>query len=240
MNASLTFGRLLKRSFLLWFGGIWMLVGVPLLVAGLLAAAKEQRYSEEGAEADGVVTRKEIRRGKSTSYRVYYRFRARDGGEFSGRDSTRRARWEELREGGAVRIEYLPSNPAQNRLAGKRNVEAAYILIPLGATFGGVGGFLFFKDLARIRLALRLSREGILADADVTAVEETKVSINRVRQWVVRYSYRDFQGREHAGKSEYLPPEEAAEWKPGDGGQVRYDQNRPEQNVWLGRPGAGS
>ena len=237
MDRELTFGRLFKRSFFLQFGAVFMLVGLPLLVFGVFAGLKEQRYAEQGAETDGVVVSKDVRRGKGTSYRVSYVFTARDGRSYSGRASMRRATWDGLRQGSRVRVEYLPDDPAENRIVGSRDRVAAYVLIPMGAAFGGIGAFLFFKDLRRIRTALRLSREGVHAEARVTEVAQTNMSINKVRQWILRYEYTDFRGETHQAKSDYLPPEEAAEWKPGDSATVRYDQHHPKSNVFLGRAG---
>ncbi len=104
-----------------------------------------------------------------------------------------------------------------------------------GAGFGGTGAVLFFRGLRRVRTIQRLYREGIRAEGTVTAVEPTRVTINKVRQWVVRFTFHDYTGRLQEAKSEYMPPDEARRWKPGDAGTVRYDQRDPAINLWIGR-----
>jgi len=96
-------------------------------------------------------------------------------------------------------------------------------------------GLIVAYDVRRRLLRARLQREGASEDATVTGVGPTNFSVNRAPQWVIRYRYVDSRGRIHTGKSEYLSPEEAQEWKEGDVGHVRYDRQRPAQNVWFGR-----
>jgi hypothetical protein len=66
------------------------------------------------------------------------------------------------------------------------------------------------------------------------AVQESSITINRVRQWEVKYSYQDHVGQMHEAASEYMPPQEAEKWHQGDKGTVRYDQMNPEVSYWVG------
>lgn len=86
-----------------------------------------------------------------------------------------------------------------------------------------------------MRAIQRLYREGIRAEGTVTAVEPTKVSINRVRQWVVRFTFHDYTGCLQEAKSEDMPLDVARSYKPGDTGTVRYDQRDSSINLWTGR-----
>jgi len=110
-----------------------------------------------------------------------------------------------------------------------------WVMAAVGAAFGGTGVFLFMKGLRRVLAMQRLYREGIRVEGTVTAVEQSNMVINNVRQWVVRFTFHDFTGRVQEAKSEYMPPDEAQEWKPGDTGTVRYDQRDPSINLWTGR-----
>jgi hypothetical protein len=111
-----------------------------------------------------------------------------------------------------------------------------YLFVIVGLLITAVGGTLSRKALQRIRIELHLRREGLTAQGEVLAVEETSFRYNRRVQWKIRYRYVDRMGEEHRGSSGYLEPEEAAEWKAGDVGVVRFDPRRPSRSIWIGRP----
>jgi hypothetical protein len=94
--------------------------------------------------------------------------------------------------------------------------------------------------LRQWRTRRRLLVEGVPAEATVTAVHETRVSVNRVRQWRIRYRYRDHLGQTHEGRSGYLSPHDVEDWREGDRGAVRFDRDRPEVSVWVGREAPAS
>jgi hypothetical protein len=81
---------------------------------------------------------------------------------------------------------------------------------------------------------LRVQRGGVAATAAVLEVAPTAVMINRVQQWQVSYEFQDRQGRVHTGASDLLTPHEAAEWRPADRAEIRFDPQRPQDSVWLG------
>lgn len=57
MGGRLPFLGLAKRSFALWFGGIWLLCGVPFLITGIVVAIdthrQEQRFQHEAQITQG-------------------------------------------------------------------------------------------------------------------------------------------------------------------------------------------
>lgn len=59
---------------------------------------------------------------------------------------------------------------------------------------------------------------------------------NKRFQWQIHYRYVDRMGAEHRGRSGYLEPEEAAAWKVGDKGVVRFDPRTPARSIWVGTP----
>lgn len=231
----------LGRNFWLVFGGLWLTVGLPLVFGGIHLFRLEQSFGVEAVTVRGTVLTRDIHRarrtdgGTSTRYEVSYRFMTDDGETFERRDSVDVQTWEALTEQGPVQVRYLPDDPAQSRIAGEANRAEPLIMGGLGGFFAVAGGLIVAHDLRRRLLRARLQREGLSADATVTAVGPTDFSVNGVRQWVIRYRYSDHRGRTHEGKSEYLPPEEAREWKEGDAGRVRYDRQHSAQNVWFGR-----
>lgn len=230
----------LSRYFWLVFGGIWLVVGLPFVFSAFHMFRTESRFSEEAASVQGTVLTRDIHRGRSTNggsstrYEVSYRFTA-DDRTFEHRDRVDVQTWEGLTERGPVEVQYLPDDPTQSRIAGETDRVGSFIMGGLGGFFAVAGGLIVAYDVRRRLLRARLQREGVSADATVTGVGPTNLSVNRVPQWVIRYRYADSRGRIHTGKSEYLSPEEAQEWKEGDVGRVRYDRQRPAKNVWFGR-----
>jgi len=104
-----------------------------------------------------------------------------------------------------------------------------------GLIVAAIGGRLVGTALGRLRTEERLLREGLSAQAEVLAVEETNIRFNRLRQWVIRYRYDDRAGEAHEGRSGYLDPDEAAAWNPGDHGVARFDPRRPSVSIWIGK-----
>lgn len=233
--------HVLGRNFWLVFGGLWLAVGLPFVFGGVHMFRLESRFGEAAVTVQGKVLTRDIHRarsndgGTSTRYEVSYRFMTDDGGTFEHRDSVSVRTWEALTEQGPVEVQYLPDAPTHSRIAGETDWAGPLIMGGLGGFFTVAGGLIVAYDMRRRLVRARLQREGVSADAVVIAVEPTNFSVNRVPQWVIRYRYSDHRGRTHEGKSEYLPPEEAREWKEGDVGRVHYDRQRSAQNVWFGR-----
>ena len=121
-------------------------------------------------------------------------------------------------------------------LKGGKDIAPGVIFAVIGGGTLAGGAFLAVKGVKRILLHRRLRREGATTEGTVVDVALSDVSINKVRQLIVRYSYRDNRGKTHEGESGYLSPQEAAEWKTGDRGKVLYDKEQPDQHVWVGRP----
>ena len=239
MSRPVSFFGLARRSFWLLFGAIWLTAGAGLLFGGVLFALEERTYAEDGVTAIGMVLTKDIDRAdseSSTEYRVRYRFPTEAGETVEGSDDVSVETWESLAERGPIEITYLRDRPSSNRLAGESQAFGAAIFLLTGAGFGGLGAVLVGRSLRSVLRARRLLRQGRPADATVTIVEPTSVSVNRRQQFRVRYTYRDAAGQTHDGDSGYLDWEEASRWSAGDVGQVRYDPGRPGDSLWLGAP----
>ena len=244
MKEPRSFLGLAKRSFPFWFGGIWLVCGLPFVVGGVWEGidtiGQQQRYATEAQVTEGMVLTKRISRGKnnneSPTYSVSYRFRAPDGTVVQGDTKVSRALWDRLVERESVRVTYLPSRPGSHRLEDQGpNWEGPIVLTGLGSFFAGLGGWIFWRGLRSILLARRLQQAGTRAQATVTEVEPADVSFNGVAQWRIRYRYRDHGGRERHGESELLPPEEAEHWKAGDTGVARFDVHAPGTSIWVGK-----
>jgi hypothetical protein len=172
---------------------------------------------------------------------VVYRFKTRDGREIDGREKVGVGVWEATREGQTVRVQYLPGDAASNRVlddsgGGIPTWIGISFMGFLGASIASLGGFLLFRSLQQFSLEVRLGREGVPAAATVAGVVQSGWR-NRQALWVIRYRYTDDLGSTQEGRCEELSPEEAAGWKAGDAGTIRYDRRRPAASLWLGRSG---
>lgn len=234
--------KFLKRSHAFWIALLLLAVGSVFAAVGGNILLQERQYREEGRTADGIVLTKAIERatrsgpggsGTQTRYTVTYRFTAEDGRTFHGNQTVPVATWERLREQEPVRVQYVASAPATNRVAGESSGVIGFVFPTLGVGFAAIGIALVVRAIADAKRKARILADGTPADAIVTAVDETNFRLNRNRMWVVRYQYRDHSGRTHQGASEYMPPDRAAAWKRGDTVRVRFDAQQPAMSVWV-------
>jgi len=142
--------------------------------------------------------------------------------------------WDALREREAVSVTYLPDSPRTNRIDG-RVVQWVMpsIFCGAGAMLTLLGGFVMLKAISSARFVRRLREQGYPVQAQVVEVAPTGYTVNRVRQWVVRYRYRDHAGIEHDGRSPPMRQEEAGRWHPGDRVEVHFDPLRPSRSAWT-------
>ncbi|HEV8712575.1 MAG TPA: DUF3592 domain-containing protein [Candidatus Binatia bacterium] len=240
MPQGTSFFRLARRSVVFWVGALFLFIGSVFLVVGIQETIQEAHYQGEGRVAPAVVVNKSInpakrRENSSTQYKVTYRFTTAAGQTLEGTDTVSVEEWESLEAGSPTQVTYLPEAPQSNRLAGKSDLGSTVVFIVLGAIFASIGGFLFFRDLRRIRHELRLRHVGIAAEGIVLEVRPSNTKINNVRQWNIYYRYPDHLGQTHEGRSDPLPPDEAWVWQAGDTGIVRFDQQHPQNSVWVGK-----
>jgi hypothetical protein len=216
-----SFFSLAKRSFAIWFGGIWLVVGAPFLIIGIYVGIDnlrtEERFQKEAQVAEGMVLNKWISRRRSgqsrserTSYWVGYRFSTPHGVVVKRETEVDSEHWDRLVEREPVHVTYLPDDPAISRIEGESwSWTLPLVFAGLGLVFAPIGGFIFFKGVAGIRRELRLQSGGMSAQAKVLEVAPTSTRFNGVPQWRIRYEYQDLDGRKHRGASRLLPPAEA-------------------------------
>lgn len=237
-------GSFIRRNFGLVFGGIWLVVGIPIAIGGYFMWQSEQRFAADAVSAEGKVLTRDIRTARSSSssggsststeYWVSYRFQPSKGTPLEGSSKVDVHVWERLQERGPVTVSYLPYDPTSNRVAGSPDWVGPAIMAGLGGVFALAGGTIVVISLGKRLSRGRLLRDGMSADGVITAVEPTNFSINRVPQWIIRYRYNDHRGRTHEGKSSYLSPQEANNWKEGDTGKVKYNREKSDKSLWIG------
>ena len=232
------------RSFGFWFGGIFLLVGVPLAITSTVLFYDDWRFSQEARSTEGTVVTKRIRqsnldrssdgrRSPQLHYEVTYRFTVY-GEMFEGRDELTQEDWESLRERGPVQVLYLPHTPSSSRLAGHRPWLMKVMFGLIGSVFAVIGGTALVRTMRQARLEERLRLHGVSTPGTVTELRVGFLKVNNVQQWRLHYEYCDHQGHRHV-KATGLPEDEARQWKVGDVGNVMYEPARPTEAVWLGR-----
>lgn len=233
----ITFGG---RHLHLWIGAIFMVVGPIFLHMGIQQASEESRYRNEGKTAEAVVLDKWIKKAEGgdnsrTRYEISYRFSDAQGRESDGTGEIEVEEWENLQKGSKIKVTYLPDSLNASRIEGSRDWTSSVIAMALGGLLTVIGGVIVIPGFSRLLSESRLRRSGTAAEGEVIKVEPTKISLNRVRQWVIRYRYKDHMGQVREGKTGMLPPDEAQAWNKGDKGEVRFDQRQPEKSVWIGK-----
>ncbi|MGH7207004.1 MAG: DUF3592 domain-containing protein [Nitrospiraceae bacterium] len=233
--------KLLSRSMLVWFGAIFFAVGAMLVSVGVYEWQKQQHFNREAVQAQAMVLSKSLERATRdgnprTKYLLTYHFSTADGRMVEQTGEVSVDEWERQNEGSRLTVTYLPSNPESARTSAGGDWWEPLALGAFGSLFALIGIFIGQSDLRRVLLVLRLSRSGLTAEGTVLKVWATGTSINRVRQWQLSYEFRDHVGRTQQGESHLLSPDEADAWNAGDKGAVRFDRERPQDSVWIGRP----
>jgi len=233
-----SFWDLARGNFWLLFGGIWAVVGLPFLIVGIVLAVQPSRY-QNAEVTDGTVLTKLITRNSKNSnvnYVVTYRFTTPDGQTVEGRATVNRDTWDRLRERGSIRVTYQPRSPGTHRVEGESGDFMLIVIFTfLGLVFGGTGSFLVYRALTGIFRDLRLTREGLTAQAEVLEVVPRRMTVNGMPQATIRYRYQDHVGRPHEGKTPMMSAFDAEEWKKGDTALVRFDRSRPDVSTWIGK-----
>lgn len=158
-EARVTFVGLARTSFWVIFGGIWLLVGLPFLIIGVVTARDEWRFKAQGQTVDGIVLSKDIR-GKSSDrkYMVHYRFMTDEGRDVERTAEVDLAVWERLREREAVRVVYRPGGAMKTQIEGESRWTGAVVFSAIGTLLTVLGGSLVLRAIFRILDRLRASR----------------------------------------------------------------------------------
>jgi hypothetical protein len=238
--ADLSIVKVLRRSFLLWFGAIFLSVGLMLTYFAAQEWRAQQQFEQEAVSIQGEIVNKSINKATRdgnhrTKYLVTYRFVPSEGQAIEQTGEVSVDEWERLNEGSSFPVRYLPSDPSTTHLEMDRAWWEPLIFGSIGVLFALIGIAVGWSDLRHVLLVRRLSRSGLPAEGTVRKVWPTSTSINRVPQWRLSYEFRDHVGRTQQGESHLLSPDEASAWNPGDKGAVRFDRERPQESVWVGR-----
>jgi hypothetical protein len=230
-----------NENFWIWFGGIWLAVGLAFLGIGggigWNTRMLDARLDAEGVPAEGVVLGKEIVSSNDGPERYQVTFRFSDARDETVRGSAHldAATWDALVERGPIEVVYLPTSPLTYRVPGQSGANAVLVFVfPLvGAVLAAVGGFIVVNALRKRSVGRELMRSGAIAAGTVFDVGPGNLRINGIPQWELRYRFQDAQGRAHEGKCA-VSQEAARSWQPGSVGRIRYDARNPRSQVWTG------
>ena len=230
-----------NENFWVWFGGIWLAVGLLFLVIGggigWSRSALDARLDVEGMPVQGVVLGKEIvsSDGNSQRYRVVFRFGDALGVTVRGTADLNVEAWDALVERGPIEVVFLPNRSSTYRVAGESRADAVLALVfsVVGAVLAAVGGFIVGNALRTRATRRRLLDSGAIAAGTVIDIGPANLRINGIQQWELRYSFRDAHGCAHEGKR-VVSHDEAQGWRPGAVGRVRYDSRDPRAQLWTG------
>lgn len=139
------------ENFWLWFGGVWLAVGLPFLGIGIYAAYDQfslnQRFETQALTVRGMVLTKAVHKSTKSgdiSYTVTFRF-SRVGGESTQSGAgVSKAEWNALDERGLIDVRYLPEWPHPHRVAGQDPQDKfwlAAVFLGLGTILSAGGGF---------------------------------------------------------------------------------------------------
>ncbi|ALA57495.1 DUF3592 domain-containing protein [Nitrospira moscoviensis] len=240
--AGVSLFKTLRRSVLLWVGALFLTAGTVGTFIALQEWRTRQHFERESVRTDATILNKSIEKATRdgnprTKYQVTYRFAVPGGGTVEQVGEVSVDEWEGLDEGSSFPVRYLPSDPTTTHLDYRDAWWLPLIFAGGGMLFALIGALVASSDLRHVLLVIRLSRGGLPAEGTVQKVWPTSTRINRVTQWRLSYAFRDHMGRTRQGESGLLSPDEAAEWRAGDTGAVRFDRERPQRNIWIGRAG---
>ena len=228
----------MNLSFRTLFGGGLLFMGTLILFIAGEQLLRERRYATLGENVEGVVLKKDLRRAtssSSSSYEITYRLTPPGRAPVDRTESVAVDTWEKLEQGSRVGVQHLPGDPESARLQAQRDVIGASVAAAAGVVLWCVAIVLLGMSLRDRLRRRRLLKGGYRAEATVTSVGPTNVTINNRRQWVVKFTYQDHLGHRRAGKTGHLSESDASMWEAGDRGAVMFDRVRPQQHIWVGK-----
>ena len=230
---------LAKRSVPLWVGLFFVPMGILFFGIGVSFGMQERAFAKSGIIASATIVDRSLQKADfdknaSTRYLVRYRFVTAAGAQIEETRQVPVEEWERLAPGSVTQIRYLPAAPSSARVAQESNWGAVVAFCALGLLITAVGAPVLAIAAREILRQWRVGRTGTPVRAVVTAVVPSSTSINGVRQWEIRYTYKDANGVTHEGCSNCMPPAEAQRWRNGDGAQARIDPKSVDSSVWLG------
>lgn len=158
-------------------GIVFLLVGVIMIVASVCTFVAEKKFEAKAETTTAVITEIDTYTtgsgdDRTTHHDVYVEYRV-DRQVYNGMLNTYTS---SMYEGKEIEVMYDPENPGNVRVS---NYIAPIILIFMGLIFGGVGGGLFFANVAASGKRKKLLENGDRVTGTITnVITVTNVRIN--------------------------------------------------------------
>lgn len=224
-------------------GAVFAFVAVISLLVVLHAMSVERRFEKESVVTTATITEKNTyttteedtetgHRQIERHYRVFYTFAAHDGRDVQGKAEVRKQRWESLSPGDTIQIEYLQSEPGENRPVEGRPGKLVALFILLPVVFLAVSVILLAIVGRRASRHGRLLSQGTLTQGTIEEkIERQDITINNRHPYTVRYVFDVPEGVSHAGKDLITDLDFAARLLPGKPVGVIYLPGDPGKNT---------
>jgi hypothetical protein len=227
------------RGVVWWVGVAFAFLGTVALVGAFFAWRYEKRFQAEGASAVAKVSGKHqqtemANKKQEMHYYLLYSFQDAAGKTYQGRERVSQDAWKRAKDGDAVAIEYVRSDPTNNRPA-KDAASAAWgpvVVAGFGGLFTVIGWSLIVYAFVRSGRRVRIVRDGVpaLGAVDALVIDESAGKVNGVPFYCLTYQFTDQDGKAQEGRSPALPRALQARWQPGDSILILYDRKNPARN----------
>jgi hypothetical protein len=221
-------------------GVAFLFLGTVALTGAFFAWRYEKRFQAEGVPAVATVTGEETKlettqkNRKETHFYLLYSFQDAAGTTYQGRAGVSQDAWQHAKKGDTLAIQYVRSEPSNNRPA-KDAASAAWapiVLAGFGGLFAVIGLALLGYALARATRRVRIVRDGVpaLGVVDELEIDESAGKVNGVPFYRLTYTFTDEDGKTNEGHSAALPRALQDRWQPGDPILILYDRANPTRN----------
>lgn len=223
-------------------GGIFGLVGLVLLCAGIALAASTASFLASAQRTDGTVVEVTARTTTTRSSDGHFRSRTSwyptveftvGGRRYSFQSSTG-SNPPSYKEGEGVPVAYDPDDPSDARIASFWSAFLAPLIVGgLGLVFTPIGAVFFVKGRRIARLRAWLWEQGEQVWAEIEHVgRDFRVRVNRRHPYVVRATWQDERtGRTYTAASDYLRDDPGPRLRGQARVRVLYDPADPDRNL---------
>lgn len=222
-----------------WFGLIFLVVGLGVLIGSGFMARNSLRLANEGEVATGAVLGKDWRESRdsdgdrTTTYYVRFHFGTLTGERIEDENSVSYDIYRDAEIGDPIEVKYWPADPMLNEIDPGSNTFMAFMMAVLGLPFFLVGAT-FVTLQARFALgAVRTREHGELLEAEVTEHQPSGLTVNNTRYHLLHW--RDERG--NVGKSRPSHPSKLMDFPPGSKIWVYLNSRAPLKGVWEGDVG---
>ncbi|WP_329251497.1 DUF3592 domain-containing protein [Actinoallomurus sp. NBC_01490] len=223
-------------------GGIFGLVGLVLLGAGIAVAASTASFLASAQRTDGTVVELTARTSTtrssgghtrtSTNWYPTVKFTV-DGRSYSFQSSTG-SNPPAYERGESVPVAYDPDDPSNARIASFWAAYLAPLIVGgLGLVFTPIGTVLFVKGRRAARLRARLRRQGLQVWAKIEHVgPDLSTLVNNRHPYIIRATWQDEgTGRTYTAVSDPLTYDPGPRLSGQTHVRVLYDPADPDRNL---------